>query len=55
MSSKNQLNDSCAASGVLQRDFLLDDLLCSICFEYLNNPKTLPCQHTFCNACLERK
>jgi hypothetical protein len=36
-------------------DFLLEDLVCSICFEYFNSPKTLTCQHTFCNGCIESK
>ncbi|XP_074655930.1 E3 ubiquitin-protein ligase TRIM71-like [Tubulanus polymorphus] len=32
----------------------LDDLLkCSICYDYLKDPRTLPCLHTFCTECLQ--
>ncbi|KAI5635130.1 6-bladed beta-propeller domain-containing protein [Phthorimaea operculella] len=31
----------------------ISDLVqCSLCLEVLHNPKMLPCQHTFCMACL---
>ena len=30
-----------------------DDLSCSICLDVLCEPKTLPCLHSFCKACLE--
>ena len=29
-------------------------LTCSICLETLNDPRTLPCFHSFCKCCLER-
>ena len=29
-------------------------LRCSICFETLQDPRTLPCFHSFCKCCLER-
>ncbi len=32
---------------------LQDILTCSICLSRLENPKTLPCQHTFCFSCLK--
>jgi len=32
---------------------IIDDLKCSICLDYLNVPKTLTCQHSFCQKCLE--
>ena len=25
---------------------------CSICLEYINQPKKLVCEHTFCNECI---
>lgn len=31
-----------------------DSLNCLICTEPYNEPKVLPCQHMFCNSCLER-
>ncbi|CAK1551462.1 unnamed protein product [Leptosia nina] len=32
----------------------INDLVqCSLCLEILNTPKMLPCQHTFCLACLK--
>ncbi|KAG8747536.1 hypothetical protein FRC10_000672 [Ceratobasidium sp. 414] len=33
---------------------LLSELTCEICYMLLYNPITTPCQHTFCNVCLER-
>ncbi|XP_078602568.1 tripartite motif-containing protein 2-like [Branchiostoma floridae x Branchiostoma japonicum] len=40
------------ASGVtsqIKEEFLV----CQICFEDYYEPKVLPCQHTFCQGCLE--
>ncbi|KAK6188761.1 hypothetical protein SNE40_004874 [Patella caerulea] len=34
------------------KDFEEDFLSCLICFEKFNQPKTLPCLHTFCLDCL---
>lgn len=32
----------------------IEDLVqCAICFDRLQNPKMLACQHTFCHGCLE--
>lgn len=33
---------------------ILSDLTCSVCLEYFKDPKTLTCQHSFCNECLKR-
>ncbi|NWI63262.1 TRI59 protein, partial [Todus mexicanus] len=32
---------------------LEEDLTCSICFSILEDPRVLPCAHTFCRSCLE--
>ncbi len=37
-----------------QMHFGEDLLSCSICFEGYNNPKVLPCLHTFCQDCVHR-
>ncbi|KDQ64522.1 hypothetical protein JAAARDRAFT_28161 [Jaapia argillacea MUCL 33604] len=33
---------------------LMSELTCEICFVLLYQPITTPCQHTFCNKCLQR-
>ena len=35
-------------------DGMRTELSCSICTDLFTMPKTLPCLHTFCEACLER-
>lgn len=30
------------------------ELICPICIETFTEPRTLPCQHTFCTACLQQ-
>ena len=30
-----------------------DCLLCAICLELYKDPRALPCQHVFCNHCLQ--
>ena len=42
-------------SAISALSVLSDDLLnCLICTEPFQNPKVLPCHHTFCGPCLER-
>ena len=37
-----------------KKDLLLDDLVtCSVCIENYNDPRTLPCGHSFCLGCLK--
>jgi len=36
------------------KEYIDNVTLCSICLEDLNDPKSLPCLHTFCLSCLER-
>ena len=43
---------SLSSADVLHK--LEEQLTCSICFEQYNNPKILPCFHSFCVKCLER-
>ncbi|XP_058274269.1 tripartite motif-containing protein 59 [Hemibagrus wyckioides] len=32
---------------------LEEDLTCSVCYSLFNDPRVLPCSHTFCRACLD--
>ncbi|EDO30002.1 predicted protein [Nematostella vectensis] len=32
---------------------LEDEVTCSICIEHFNDPRVLPCFHSFCRHCLE--
>ena len=34
------------------RDKVEEHVTCSICLERLENPKVLPCLHTFCSGCI---
>ncbi|XP_041361286.1 tripartite motif-containing protein 5-like [Gigantopelta aegis] len=38
------------ASSVCADD---DDISCSLCMEVFSDPRTVPCGHTFCRACLQ--
>ena len=35
-------------------EMVLDILTCSICIEEAHDPRTLPCQHTYCLECLKK-
>lgn len=35
-------------------DRLKEQITCSVCLEIFDNPRTLPCLHSFCHGCLER-
>ena len=43
-----------AATEAVPVDQLQSMLTCSICLERLNDPRTLPCFHSFCKSCLEK-
>ena len=32
----------------------MDDLKCGICLELFQDPRSLPCLHTFCRECIQR-
>ncbi|KAM9358833.1 tripartite motif-containing protein 59 [Symphorus nematophorus] len=34
-------------------DNLEEDLTCSVCYSLFNDPRVLPCSHTFCKTCLD--
>jgi tripartite motif-containing protein 2/3 len=36
------------------KDAIRDLIKCPICLETFNDPRMLPCQHSFCRCCLER-
>ncbi|RKP10453.1 hypothetical protein THASP1DRAFT_21856 [Thamnocephalis sphaerospora] len=45
-----------AAAATVQETVLTDlqqALRCGICLDQLRDPRTLPCQHTFCGECLQ--
>ena len=41
---------SSSSPGLLKSE---KQLTCPVCLDYYNNPKTLPCHHSFCQHCLE--
>nr|XP_022297355.1 E3 ubiquitin/ISG15 ligase TRIM25-like [Crassostrea virginica] len=45
---------ACSTSGQSgsELETLGDASLCSVCFEKFKSPRTLPCRHSFCHACL---
>ena len=42
---------SSSSSGLLK---LEEQLTCPVCFDHYTNPMTLPCLHSFCEACIEK-
>ena len=41
----------CTSPGLLK---LEEQLTCPVCLDLYTNPKTLPCLHSFCEACIEK-
>ena len=31
-----------------------EELICAVCLEFLQDPKVLPCAHSFCQRCLRK-
>ncbi|XP_078584919.1 uncharacterized protein LOC144867027 [Branchiostoma floridae x Branchiostoma japonicum] len=50
--SLQQTKIMAAAPGSF-REEIREELTCSICLELFTRPKVLPCQHTFCQDCLQ--
>ncbi|KAJ8001302.1 hypothetical protein DPEC_G00192910 [Dallia pectoralis] len=47
-------NESCSSiPSPVVRQIDKQFLICSICLDRYNNPKVLPCLHTFCERCLQ--
>ncbi|XP_039759236.1 RING finger protein nhl-1-like [Pararge aegeria] len=49
-------NNSASSDNMKPRKLsggIKDLIQCALCLEILSNPKMLPCQHTFCGACLK--
>ena len=44
-------SSSSSSPGLLK---LEEQLTCPVCLDLYTNPKTLPCLHSFCEACIER-
>ncbi|CAF4806878.1 unnamed protein product [Pieris macdunnoughi] len=47
------LSRSTSVDKKLPANGINDLVQCALCLELLNTPKMLPCQHTFCLACLK--
>ena len=41
------------AEKIIKAKAIEELLECTICLEQFKNPKMLPCQHTFCENCLQ--
>ena len=37
---------------IVEKETVIDHMICSICMDVLENPKQAPCQHSFCNKCI---
>ncbi|KAJ8013309.1 hypothetical protein DPEC_G00051930 [Dallia pectoralis] len=55
MSSENSCshNETAAPSGIQIMELLEEDLTCPICCCVFEDPRVLPCSHSFCKKCLE--
>ena len=38
----------------MAKSIVVDELKCGICLELFQDPRSLPCLHTFCLECLQR-
>ena len=46
------LSKAAAANSASELENLRDQITCSICFTVFEDPKILPCHHTYCRQCL---
>ena len=40
--------------GAEKLDLLAQELRCPLCFDFYDDPHSLPCQHSFCKGCLDQ-
>eukprot|EP00943_MAST-04B_sp_MAST-4B-sp1_P002491 g2491.t1 len=58
VSNEHKLTDAIdknkSMENVIEKDKLLDDLCCPICFRLFYEPLSLPCGHSYCRTCITR-
>ena len=57
MASMNHENDTSSSGKKSERDELIqkieEELKCAVCLDKFDDPKVLPCLHTYCRKCVE--
>ena len=53
MANRGRRKPSASPRKPKPKEFSKQDNTCTICLDRLNEPKLLPCFHTYCKACLE--
>lgn len=44
-----------SGNALLGNPIVKDLLICTLCSRFFNDPRVLPCQHTFCLSCLQKQ